>query len=148
MASPAPEVIIGGAAVAGGLLAGNFLGIPNSELVMGMAACSIGVFGRAAFDVQRTVAANDPVAWQQIAKWSFAGVAGAPMAAVIVTLVLKMTTGVITDDYFAAGLILLGFGGQSVLAPLWALVTKLASLKFGFSIPSNLPDSGDKDAKK
>ena len=144
LASPAPEAIVGGTAVASGLVAGSFLGVPDITLLTGMLACSVGVFGRAAFDVQRTVASKDPVAWQQIAKWSFAGVCGAPMAAVMVTIALQMTTGAVNDDYFGAALLLLGFGGQNILAPIYQLISKLASMKLGVTIPDNLNNDGDK----
>ena len=148
MASPATETAAVGAAIAGGILAGTFFGIPIETLKEGFEGCFLGVLGRCSFDLYRTLEAKDPVAWKQIAKWSVAGFAGSPMAAVAVALALKMTTGAVADDYFGVGVILLGFGGSNIIGAAWTLVTKLLSLKFGFSVPSNLPDMGDKDAKK
>ena len=108
---------------------------------------TLGVGGRCAFDIQRTVAAGDRVSAARVAGWAAGGLLGAPFATVLMLVAIKAITGSDPDSYTAFGLLTLGFGGQNAVSPILQVISKVASLKFGVTIPSNLNDNGDKDVK-
>lgn len=141
----ASESAIGVSLATGGAVAATFFQVPITTLGAGVLMCSIGVAGRAAFDVQRALKRGEPIKLQRILGWVGAGLLGSPMAAIIVMVVVKQFTNVEPDGMVAFGLLAFGFGGQDVVGPVWNTAKVYLNKLFGLNLDVDTPKEKPSD---
>lgn len=134
MTTPAPVVALAASAI--GL---TFFDVPITTLGSGVLMCTIGVAGRAAFDLQRAYKREEQVRLSRILGWVSAGLLGAPMATIIVMVVAKYFTSTEPGGMVAVGLLAFGFGGQDIVGPVWNLAAKYLNKMFGLNIAADAP---------
>lgn len=101
-----------------GILSSVPLGVPLATIFLGTAFAIVGVIGRAAFDMQKSLEAGDRIKGAQVLGWVGAGLVGAPFTAVL-WIVLLRAVGAQTDLATVIGLLFLGFTGPKGVT--WAM---------------------------
>lgn len=111
------------------------LGVPVATIALGMAFAIVGVIGRAAFDIQKSLEGGSPVKLGQIIGWIGGGLLGAPFVAVLWIVMLR-TIGAQTDTATVVGLLFLGFTGPKGVTWMMGFVTDFVRARF----PAQKPD--------
>lgn len=134
MAAPA-DANLGAGLTLAGLLSATWFGIPMEGLAIGTMFCIVGVMGRCAFDIQRTLQKGDPLKMSKIAGWAGAGLMGAPMGAIIVMTSLKLAFNAQPDGAIIVGMLALGFGGQEIVGWIWTFCLSRVNKLLGLNVP-------------
>lgn len=124
----------------GGLLASQPFGLPIESIAIGAGFAALGVFGKAAFEIQSALDRHSAVSLRSVLGWVGAGLVGAPFAAVLWLIFLRMI-GVPSDNTAIMGLVFLGFLGPKGITWVMDYVSVLLKGKIGGG--SSPPKPGD-----
>lgn len=123
-----------------GLLASQPFGLPIESIAIGAGFAALGVFGKAAFEIQSSLERQSSVSLKYVLGWVGAGLIGAPFAAVLWLIFLRIV-GIPSDNTAIMGLVFLGFLGPKGVTWLMAYVTGLLKDKLGGEGPPKVGDN-------
>ena len=107
-----------------GLLAATPFGISVETIAVGMGFAIVGLMGRFAFEVQKSLETGNGVKLAATLGWVGAGLVGAPFLTVLWLMFLKWI-GIQADVVTVIGLLILGFSGPKGLTWLITAATDM-----------------------
>lgn len=143
MAIQEPNSAVVGISFAGLFSAVPF-GVPVETIAIGTGFFSLGIFARAAFEMQKTIERGDHVGIGQVLGWVGAGLIGAPFGTILYVVFLH-TLKVQSNDASILGLLVLGFGGPRLLTALMGAIVGLWNKVFGGEVHVPNPADGKGD---